>query len=81
MPTYYFDLHRDSPSLDADGVELPDEGAALVAAARHLGELLRDDADGLVRAGAWRLEVRDARRSQVFAVEVALRMGGPAAPP
>jgi hypothetical protein len=68
MPRYFFHVHCDGtePSVDAEGTEMADEGAAWDEAISTCGQMIQD-VDGAMRAGAvWRMEVTDDAGNRVF---------------
>jgi hypothetical protein len=68
MPRYYFHVQCDGaePSIDTEGVELPDEGAAWDEAISTCGQMIHD-IDGAMRAGTvWQMEVTDEAGDSVF---------------
>jgi hypothetical protein len=68
MPRYYFHVHCEGtePSVDTEGVEMADEGAAWDEAISTCGQMIHD-IDGAMRAGTvWRMEVSDQAGNSVI---------------
>lgn len=67
MPRYFFHVQCGTESsIDAEGVEMADEGAAWDEAISTCGQMIHD-MDGAMRAGTvWRMEVTDEAGDTVF---------------
>ncbi|MDB5451926.1 MAG: hypothetical protein JWO33_504 [Caulobacteraceae bacterium] len=66
---YYFDALNGQTFADAEGIELPDLGAARCEAVGMLGSLLRGDPSGFWSTGALSILVKDAMGRTLFVVE------------
>lgn len=68
MPRYFFHVRCDGaePSVDAEGIELADEGAAWDEAISTCGQMIHD-VDGAMRADTiWQMEVTDEAGNSLF---------------
>ncbi len=80
MPRYFFHIEKPDWSIDDTGTELADEQAARVAAWRHLGEILKDEAGAVSSHGALRLRVTDMFQRQVIAITASVETAGHSSP-
>ena len=69
MPRYHFNIHDGRTSIDTDGVELPDHGAARREAIRLAGKALDDDAHRLALGEDWCMEVTDDQDLILFRLD------------
>jgi hypothetical protein len=67
MPRYYFHVQCGTESsVDAEGIEMADEGAAWDEAISTCGQMIHD-IDGAMRAGTvWQMEVTDEAGDSLF---------------
>jgi hypothetical protein len=68
MPRFYFHVYCEGtePSVDGEGIEMADEGAAWNEAISTCGQMIHD-LDGAMRAGTvWQMEVTDDAGNRIF---------------
>jgi hypothetical protein len=67
MPRYYFHVQCGTESsIDAEGIEMADEGAAWVEAISTCGQMIHD-IDGAMRTGTvWQMEVTNEAGDSMF---------------
>jgi len=70
MALYHFRVEDGISRLTPDPVELGSVNDARIAAARTLGELIRDEPDGLWKNGLMRLTVADHADMTLFEILV-----------
>ena len=68
MPQYYFNIKDGDTLVDEEGTRLKDLHQAMIAAARLLGESLRDKPDEFWRDRELQIEVTDEAGLLLFAV-------------
>ena len=68
MARYFFHTADGTRDWDAEGMELPDGGAARKAAIRYAGAVMNDEPDVLWDGRDFRVEVTDAERHLLFTV-------------
>ena len=68
MPLYYFDIFNDETVIDPEGIELPDEAAALQRAVLETRVLAAESVRKGHLVGSHRVEVRDAARKPIGSV-------------
>jgi hypothetical protein len=66
MPRYHFHAQDGAPLPDREGIDLPDDGAAQVAAVRYLSELVETYPRLLWETRNLQLTVTDARGLMLF---------------
>ena len=70
MPRFFFHLHDGHDHWDADGVELADLTACRRAAARLVGQFLRDHPERFWESNGCSLRVTDAEGDRLFSLSL-----------
>lgn len=68
MARYHFHDADGVRQCDEDGIELPDDEAARVLAARYAGDMLKHEPRKVWDHGQWRVEVTDDSNILLFTV-------------
>jgi hypothetical protein len=71
MQRYFFNVRDGVSRPDAIGQEFSTLADARAAAVRFAADVLRDEAEALLRGEDWRVELVDAERGLLFSVIVA----------
>jgi len=72
MPQFFFHVYDGQDGSDFEGTDLPDRYAAGIEALRFAGEIVKADADRILRGEPWRMEVTDAESQLILRINLTL---------